>query len=109
MTAGATILVVDDNAENRALARATLEGAGFKVALASDGDDGIHGIFTLIVGNFCEAVAGPDGLSPDGGGDDASTGTVPSPDMLFALCMGDAAPGLPWPPPAPPGLKGLPA
>jgi len=73
------------------------------------GDDGIHGIFTLIVGNFCEAVAGPKGLSPGGGGDDASTGTVPSPDMLFALCKGDAAPGLPWPPPPPPGLKGLPA
>lgn len=41
MTAGATILVVDDNAENRALARATLEDEGHRVVLAKGGEEGI--------------------------------------------------------------------
>jgi signal transduction histidine kinase len=35
------ILVVDDNAENRALAKATLEDEGFHVVLAPTGEDGI--------------------------------------------------------------------
>lgn len=37
-----TVLVVDDNAENRALARATLEDEGIAVELASDGDGAIE-------------------------------------------------------------------
>jgi signal transduction histidine kinase len=37
----ATILVVDDNAENRALAKATLDDEGYRVVLASSGDAGI--------------------------------------------------------------------
>jgi two-component system, sensor histidine kinase and response regulator len=41
MSGGATILVVDDNAENRALARATLEDEGHRVVLATGGEDGI--------------------------------------------------------------------
>jgi signal transduction histidine kinase len=44
MTQGADspkILVVDDNAENRALAQATLEDEGYTVLLASSGDEGI--------------------------------------------------------------------
>lgn len=36
-----TVLVVDDNAENRALARATLEDEGFEVVLAVNGEDAI--------------------------------------------------------------------
>lgn len=36
------ILVVDDNAENRALARATLEDEGFEVVLAANGTEGIE-------------------------------------------------------------------
>ncbi|HTM46275.1 MAG TPA: response regulator, partial [Polyangiaceae bacterium] len=35
------ILVVDDNAENRALLQATLEDAGYQVVLATNGDEGI--------------------------------------------------------------------
>jgi two-component system sensor histidine kinase/response regulator len=35
------VLVVDDNAENRALARATLEDEGYRVILAANGPDGI--------------------------------------------------------------------
>lgn len=41
MGSGATILVVDDNAENRALAEATLEDEGYRVVLASGGEAGI--------------------------------------------------------------------
>ena len=41
MTAGVKVLVVDDNAENRALARATLEDDGFEVVVANDGAAGI--------------------------------------------------------------------
>jgi signal transduction histidine kinase len=41
MTEPASILVVDDNAENRALAKATLEDDGYRVVLATDGADGI--------------------------------------------------------------------
>jgi len=41
MPGGTTILVVDDNAENRALARATLEDEGHRVVLATGGEDGI--------------------------------------------------------------------
>jgi signal transduction histidine kinase len=41
MPGGATILVVDDNAENRALAQATLEDEGHRVVLAAGGEDGI--------------------------------------------------------------------
>jgi two-component system, sensor histidine kinase and response regulator len=41
MGSEATILVVDDNAENRALARATLEDDGYRVVLASGGEAGI--------------------------------------------------------------------
>jgi len=41
MPAGTTILVIDDNAENRALARATLEDEGHRVVVASGGEDGI--------------------------------------------------------------------
>jgi two-component system sensor histidine kinase/response regulator len=37
-----TVLVVDDNAENRALARATLEDEGIAVELANDGDSAIE-------------------------------------------------------------------
>ena len=37
----ATILVVDDNAQNRALAEATLEDEGYRVVLASGGEAGI--------------------------------------------------------------------
>ena len=37
----ATILVVDDNAANRALAQATLEDEGYRTVLASDGEEGI--------------------------------------------------------------------
>src|SRR5688500_17481894 len=36
-----TVLVVDDNAENRALARATLEDEGFHVELASGGEEAL--------------------------------------------------------------------
>jgi signal transduction histidine kinase len=35
------VLVVDDNAENRALARATLEDEGYQVVLAATGQDGV--------------------------------------------------------------------
>lgn len=35
------VLVVDDNAENRALARATLEDEGYRVVLAATGQDGL--------------------------------------------------------------------
>lgn len=38
----ATILVVDDNSENRSLARATLEDEGFRVVLAQNGEEGIR-------------------------------------------------------------------
>lgn len=41
MVGGARILVVDDNAENRALALATLEDEGYKVELANSGAEGI--------------------------------------------------------------------
>ncbi|HET7503502.1 MAG TPA: hybrid sensor histidine kinase/response regulator [Kofleriaceae bacterium] len=36
------VLVVDDNAENRALARATLEDEGYRVVLASSGAEGVE-------------------------------------------------------------------
>jgi signal transduction histidine kinase len=36
-----TVLVVDDNAANRALAQATLEDEGYRVVLADDGEQGI--------------------------------------------------------------------
>lgn len=39
---GSKILVVDDNAENRALAQATLEDEGYEVVLASDGAAGLR-------------------------------------------------------------------
>jgi signal transduction histidine kinase len=35
------VLVVDDNAENRALAQATLEDEGYRVALATTGEEGL--------------------------------------------------------------------
>ena len=35
------VLVVDDNTENRALARATLEDEGYRVVLAANGPDGV--------------------------------------------------------------------
>lgn len=38
------ILVVDDNAENRALAQATLEDEGYEVVLAASGDEGISAV-----------------------------------------------------------------
>lgn len=38
---GATILVVDDNADNRALARAALEDEGYSVLVAASGQEGI--------------------------------------------------------------------
>jgi len=41
MGAPATILVVDDNLENRALARATLEDEGYRVVLATGGEAGV--------------------------------------------------------------------
>ena len=41
MGSGATILVVDDNAENRALAKATLEDDGYRVVLAKGGAEGV--------------------------------------------------------------------
>ena len=41
MGAAGTILVVDDNAQNRALAQATLEDEGYEVVVASSGEDGI--------------------------------------------------------------------
>ncbi|MEO8845492.1 MAG: hybrid sensor histidine kinase/response regulator [Kofleriaceae bacterium] len=41
MGLGATILVIDDNAENRALAKATLEDDGYRVVLALGGQAGI--------------------------------------------------------------------
>lgn len=37
-----TILVVDDNEQNRALARATLEGEDYDVVLASNGEEGLR-------------------------------------------------------------------
>jgi signal transduction histidine kinase len=37
-----TILVVDDNAENRALARATLEDEGYRIVLAAGGEEGVQ-------------------------------------------------------------------
>ena len=40
-SAPATILVVDDNEQNRALAQATLEDEGYRVVLATNGDEGI--------------------------------------------------------------------
>jgi two-component system, sensor histidine kinase and response regulator len=36
-----TVLVVDDNAQNRALAEATLEEEGYRVVLASGGEEGV--------------------------------------------------------------------
>lgn len=42
MEPGSTILVVDDNAENRALARATLEDEGYVVIVAKSGLEGIE-------------------------------------------------------------------
>ncbi len=42
MGGSATILVVDDNAENRAFAQATLEDEGYRVVLASGGEAGIE-------------------------------------------------------------------
>jgi len=41
MPAPGTVLVVDDNAENRALAKATLEDEGFVVELASSGSEAL--------------------------------------------------------------------
>jgi two-component system, sensor histidine kinase and response regulator len=41
-SAKAKILVVDDNAQNRALAQATLEDEGYEVLLASDGEEGLR-------------------------------------------------------------------
>jgi two-component system sensor histidine kinase/response regulator len=41
MDAGRTVLVVDDNPENRALAKATLEDEGYAVALANNGEAAI--------------------------------------------------------------------
>ena len=41
MVAGQRVLVVDDNSENRALAKATLEDDGYEVILAHDGRAGI--------------------------------------------------------------------
>lgn len=41
MSGGGKVLVVDDNAENRALAKATLEDDGFEVATANDGAAGL--------------------------------------------------------------------
>ena len=41
MVAGLTVLVVDDNEGNRALAKATLEDEGYNVVLAEDGAAGI--------------------------------------------------------------------
>ena len=38
----ATVLVIDDNPENRALARATLEDEGYRPVLASGGEEGIR-------------------------------------------------------------------
>jgi CheY-like chemotaxis protein len=38
------ILVVDDNAQNRALARATLEDEGYAVVLAENGDEGLQAV-----------------------------------------------------------------
>lgn len=46
MGAGARVLVVDDNAENRALAQATLEDDGYDVDLANDGAAGIAAFTT---------------------------------------------------------------
>jgi two-component system, sensor histidine kinase and response regulator len=42
----AKILVVDDNAQNRALAQATLEDEGYEVLLASGGEEGIRAVET---------------------------------------------------------------
>lgn len=42
----AKVLVVDDNAENRALARATLEDEGYEVVLAATGEEGIKAFET---------------------------------------------------------------
>ena len=41
MSAGLTVLVIDDNEGNRALAKATLEDEGYEVVLAEDGEAGI--------------------------------------------------------------------
>jgi signal transduction histidine kinase len=41
MDAAGVVLVIDDNAENRALAQATLEDEGYRVELASSGEEGI--------------------------------------------------------------------
>ncbi|MEO8178897.1 MAG: hybrid sensor histidine kinase/response regulator [Deltaproteobacteria bacterium] len=40
----AKILVVDDNAQNRALAQATLEDEGYRVVLAETGEDGLRAV-----------------------------------------------------------------
>ena len=42
----ATILVVDDNSENRALALATLEDEGYRVVLSESGEAGIRAFAT---------------------------------------------------------------
>src|SRR5687767_11065104 len=39
---GSKVLVIDDNAENRALARATLEDEGYTVLLATGGEEGLQ-------------------------------------------------------------------
>jgi two-component system sensor histidine kinase/response regulator len=44
MEAKAKILVVDDNAQNRALAQATLEDEGYEVVLAENGEAGLRAI-----------------------------------------------------------------
>jgi len=41
-TSKAKILVVDDNAQNRALAQASLEDEGYEVLLASGGEEGLR-------------------------------------------------------------------
>lgn len=41
---GAKILVVDDNAQNRALAQATLEDEGYSVILAETGEEGVRAV-----------------------------------------------------------------
>src|SRR5690242_8166145 len=43
-TAKALILVADDNAENRAVAKATLEDEGYEVLLANDGEEAVAAV-----------------------------------------------------------------
>lgn len=60
-----TILVVDDNSTNRALAEATLGDEGFHVAIAKTGEEAVAVVSTSMPNDGRDH--GPDGLCDRGG------------------------------------------